>query len=102
MKGFSLTNIKYMVQFAKEYPEFTISQQVVGQIPWGHNILLLQKLDRKEDRLWYAQKTIENVWSRNVLLHWIDSDVHKRQGKALTNFKKTLSLLLNQILLKRF
>lgn len=90
MKGFSLTNIKYMVQFAKEYPEFTISQQVVGQIPWGHNILLLQKLDRKEDRLWYAQKIIENGWSRNVLLHWIDSDFHKRQGKALTNFKNTL------------
>lgn len=39
MKGFSLTNIKYMVQFEKEYPEFAISQQVVGQIPWGHNIL---------------------------------------------------------------
>jgi hypothetical protein len=38
MKGFSLT--KYMVQFAKEYPEFAINQQVVGQIPWGHNILL--------------------------------------------------------------
>lgn len=45
MKGFSLTNIKYMVQFAKEYPDFQIGQQVVGQIPWGHNVLLLQKLD---------------------------------------------------------
>ena len=51
MKGFSLTNIKYMVQFAKEYPEFAISQQVVGQIPWGHNILLLQKLETLQDRL---------------------------------------------------
>lgn len=55
MKGFSLTNIKYMVQFAKEYPEFAISQQVVGQIPWGHNILLLQKLDTLQDRLWVAR-----------------------------------------------
>ena len=45
MKGFSRTNIKYMVQFAKEYPKFPISQQVVGQIPWGHNILLLQRLE---------------------------------------------------------
>ncbi|MDN3508111.1 MAG: PDDEXK nuclease domain-containing protein [Simkaniaceae bacterium] len=90
MKGFSLTNIKYMVQFAREYPNFTIGQQVVGQIPWGHNILLLQKLETLEERLWYIHKTIENGWSRNVLLHWLDSRLHKRDGKAITNFKETL------------
>lgn len=90
MKGFSLTNIKYMVQFAKEYPEFAISQQVVGQIPWGHNILLLQKLETLQDRLWYAHKTIEHGWSRNVLLHWLDSGLHKQEGKAITNFQITL------------
>lgn len=83
MKGFSLTNIKYMVQFAKEYPDFTISQQPVGQIPWGHNILFLQKLTSIEERLWYANKTIENGWSRNVLLHWLDSNLHKREDKSL-------------------
>lgn len=90
MKGFSLTNIKYMVQFAKEYPEFIISQQLVGQIPWGHNILLLQKLTTIEERLWYANKTIENGWSRNVLLHWLVSNLHKREGKSITNFQSTL------------
>ncbi len=90
MKGFSLTNIKYMVQFAKEYPEFPISQQVVGQIPWGHNILLLQRLETLQDRLWYVHKTIEHGWSRNVLLHWLDSNLHKREGKAITNFQNTL------------
>jgi len=90
MKGFSLTNIKYMVQFAKEYSDFQISQQVVGQIPWGHNILLLQKLGSLEERIWYAEKTIENGWSRNVLLHWIDSGLHKRKGNAISNFKVTL------------
>ncbi|MEI6242645.1 MAG: PDDEXK nuclease domain-containing protein [Chlamydiota bacterium] len=90
MKGFSLTNIKYMVQFAREYPEFTISQQVVGQIPWGHNILLLQKLTSIEERLWFANKTIENGWSRNVLLHWLDSNLHQREGRAITNFQATL------------
>lgn len=90
MKGFSLTNIKYMVQFAKEYPDFTISQQAVGQIPWGHNILLLQKLKTIEERLWYANKTIENGWSREVLLHWLDSGLHRREGKAITNFQATL------------
>ena len=90
MKGFSLTNIKYMVQFAREYPDFTISQQVVGQIPWGHNILLLQRLESIEERLWYVNKIIENGWSRNVLLHWLDSSLYKREGKAITNFQTTL------------
>ena len=90
MRGFSLTNIKYMAQFAREYPEFTISQQLVGQIPWGHNILLLQKLETIEERFWYANKTIENGWSRNVLRHWLDSKLHQREGKAITNFQATL------------
>ncbi len=60
MKGFSLTNVKYMVQFAREYPDFLIGQQVVGQIPWGHNMLLMDKLKTIDERLWYAKKTIEN------------------------------------------
>ncbi|MEN9654889.1 MAG: hypothetical protein RL235_1001 [Chlamydiota bacterium] len=80
-----------MVHFAKEYPDLAIGQQVVAQIPWGHNILLLQKLEALPDRLWYAHKTIEHGWSRNVLLHWLDSDLHKREGKAITNFQNTLS-----------
>jgi predicted nuclease of restriction endonuclease-like (RecB) superfamily len=90
MKGFSQTNIKYMVQFAREYSDFTISQQAVGQIPWGHNIILLQKLKTIEERLWYANKTVENGWSRNVLLHWLDSNLYNREGKAITNFQNTL------------
>ncbi len=90
MKGFSHRNLKYMVQFAKEYPDLAIGQQVVAQIPWGHNILLLQKLEILQDRLWYAHKTIEHGWSRSVLLHWLDSGLHKREGKAVTNFQITL------------
>ncbi len=90
MQGFSSRNLKYMVHFAKEYPDFAIGQQVVAQIPWGHNILLLQKLETVQDRLWYAHKTIEQGWSRNVLLHWLDSDLHRREGKAITNFQNTL------------
>jgi len=91
MKGFSHRNLKYMVHFAKEYPDLAIGQQVVAQIPWGHNILLLQKLETLQDRLWYAHKTIEHGWSRNVLMHWLDSGLHKREGKAITNFQITLS-----------
>ncbi|NGX53476.1 MAG: hypothetical protein K1000chlam4_00188 [Chlamydiae bacterium] len=102
MKGFSTRNIRFMVQFAREFNEYEIVKQLVSQIPWGHNILLLQKLETLEERLWYANKTIENGWSRNVLLHWLDSGLHKRQGKAVTNFTKTLpapqSDLANQTL----
>lgn len=89
-KGFSRTNISYMVQFAKEYPEIEIIQQLVGQIPWGHNLILIQRLNTKEERLWYVKKIIENGWSRNTLSIWIDSDLYRRQGKAITNFSNTL------------
>ena len=90
MKGFSRTNISYMVQFANAYPDFQFVQQAVGQIPWSHNIILLQNVSNQEERLWYARKTIESGWSRAVLQHWIDSELYKRQGKAVTNFKDTL------------
>jgi len=90
VKGFSLTNVKYMCQFAEEYPDFPISQQLVGQIPWGHNVILIQKVKDKSERLWYVQKTLENGWSRNSLSIWIDSDLYRREGKALTNFNNSL------------
>jgi predicted nuclease of restriction endonuclease-like (RecB) superfamily len=90
VKGFSRTNLSYMAQFAREYPDPQIVQQLVGQIPWGHNIALLQKLDSLEERVWYAQKTIENGWSRSVLINWIDSGLFRRQGKAVSNFAYTL------------
>lgn len=90
MKGLSLTNVKYMVQFAKEYPDFLISQAVFGQITWSHNIVLLQKLRTKKEREWYAKKTIENGWSSRMLVIWIENNLYNREGKAITNFKDTL------------
>ena len=59
-------------------------------IPWGHNVVLLEKVKDPAERLWYARKTVENGWSRNVLVHWIESDLYERQGKAQTNFERTL------------
>lgn len=90
MKGFSLSNVKYTVKFAKEYPDFPIGQQVVGQIPWGHNMLLMDKLKSIKERIWYAKKTIENGWSRAILTIWIENDLYNREGKAISNFKDTL------------
>ena len=67
-----------------------ILTQPVSEIPWGHNILLLQKLKNPAHRLWYARQTIANGWSRSMLLHWIESDLYARQGKAVTNFQAAL------------
>ena len=83
MAGFSPRNLFYMKQFAEAYPEFAILQQAAAKIPWGHNMVLIDKLEELDKRVWYAKKTIENGWSRNVLEMWIESDLYSRQGKAI-------------------
>jgi predicted nuclease of restriction endonuclease-like (RecB) superfamily len=90
MTGLSPRNLKYMRAFADAWPDDAIVQQAAAQIPWFHNCVLLDKLKSREERLWYIGQTIENGWSRNVLVHWIESDLYERQGKARTNFEKTL------------
>ena len=61
-----------------------------GQITWYHNIALIEKLDNVSERKWYARKTTENGWSRNILVHQIESRLHLRIGEAQTNFARTL------------
>lgn len=90
MKGLSSRNLKYMQRFAREFDDSQIVQQAAAQIPWFHVCSLMDKIADHEERLWYIQKTIENGWSRNVLLHQIGLDLYNRQGKALTNFKSSL------------
>lgn len=92
ISGFSPRNMLYMRQFADAYEDFEITQQVAAQIPWGHNLVLLDRLDNTQQRVWYAHKTLENGWSRNVLEIMIKNAVHKRHGKAITNFKNTLPI----------
>jgi predicted nuclease of restriction endonuclease-like (RecB) superfamily len=90
MKGFSSRNLKYMRAFAEAYPDEPIVQQVVAQIPWGHNVRILDYVKAPTERLWYIQQTIEYGWSRNVLVHHIETKLYQRQGQATTNFKQTL------------
>ena len=90
MKGVSRTNLMYMRAFAAAYPDEQIVQAVLGQIPWYHNITLLDKLSDADERLWYAQATMTHGWSRNVLVMQIGNDLYHRQGGAITNFKHTL------------
>jgi len=90
MQGFSARNLKYMRAFAEAYPAETIVQGSLAQIPWYHNIALLEKLKDREERLWYAHQTITQGWSRNVLVHQIEGGLYQRQGGAVTNFQQVL------------
>jgi len=90
MKGLSRTNLLYMRAFAAAYPDEVIVQQLAGQIPWFHNCTLLDKAKDPAEREWYMRQTIQHGWSRNVLVHQIDSNLYVRQGQAQTNFDRTL------------
>ena len=90
VEGFSVRNLKYMRAFAQAWPEEPIVQQLVAQIPWGHNVRILDMLQSRAEREWYIHKTVENGWRRSVLVHWIESGLYERQGKAQTNFQRTL------------
>jgi predicted nuclease of restriction endonuclease-like (RecB) superfamily len=90
MRGFSPRNLKYMRAFAEAWPDEEFVQQVAAQIPWFHHCVLLDKLPLQEDRVWYTKATIQHGWSRNVLVHQIETALHKRAGAAVTNFERTL------------
>ena len=102
MKGFSSRNLKYMRMFAEAHQNGQFVQQVAAQIPWFHNVVLLDKVKNPTEREWYIRQTIQNGWSRNVLVHQIESGLYKRQGEAVSNFDKALpapqSELARQIL----
>ena len=120
MGGFSARNLNYMLSFAEawepvvilqqpvaklpattaRHPDHPIVARAVGQLdelpkplanlPWSANIILLEKLKDPAVRLWYARKTLEHGWSRAVLTVQIETKLHERSGKAITNFDRTL------------
>ena len=86
MTGLSRSNMFYMRKFAEIYEKELIQQPVglIGrlpflEIPWGHNVVLLDQLSSNEQRFWYSQQVIANGWSRNVLMHQIKSNLYDRQ-----------------------
>ncbi len=90
-KGFSVSNLKNMARFYREYSDVEIGQMPSVQIPWSHNLEIL-RVESKEQRLWYINKTIENGWSVNVLAHQIDTNLYSRQieQKKVSNFPTKL------------
>lgn len=118
IKGFSYTNIKNIRQWFLFWQQLVgelkiqKSQQLVGeleientklivsqilQIPWGHNIAIIQKCKTIEEALYYVQNTIKNGISRNVLIHQIETNLYARDGKAITNFEATLPPLQSDL-----
>src|SRR5580700_4512737 len=90
MQGLSPRNLGYMKTFAEAWPDESILQQLAAKLPWFHNCVLIDKVKDPAERTWYIQQAIENGRSRNVLVLHIESGLYHRQGKALTNFERTL------------
>ncbi len=80
MKGFSPRNLKYMRAFAEAWPDAEFVQGVLAQLPWYHQLALLDKLPGPETRRWYAAKAIEHNWSRNILVMQIETRLLERSG----------------------
>lgn len=89
-RGYSPRNLKYMRAFAVAWTDPEVVQRSAAQLPWRQHQLLLDKLDRPDQRLWYAAQAIEAGWSRDILALQIDLRLHERNGKAITNFASTL------------
>ena len=79
-----------MRRFAEVWKEDEFVQQVAAQLPWFHNCVLLDKVADLDERIWYARAAIHHGWSRAVLVHQIESNLRRRQGKAITNFDRAL------------
>ena len=92
LKGFSVRNLKYMKSFYNEYKDDEEFVQLVAQLPWKHNITLMQKVKDKEIRKWYMGKCLEEGWSDNILVYQIDTNLYNRQVKTIkhNNFNLTL------------
>ena len=95
IEGFSKRNVFRMRAFYQAYEKVPqavaqLDDLPVFYIPWGHNILILEKVKDTAERLWYVNKTIEHGWSRSMLMTWIENNLYHKEGKAITNFKISL------------
>lgn len=100
-QGYSRTNLfsmrKWYEFYIKSRLEESKVQQLVGQIPWGHNVLIVTKSRDINEAIFYINKTIENNWSRTVLAYQIDLKLYDRSGRAITNFESTLPEIQSEL-----
>ena len=99
VKGFSVRNLKYMRQFADNYPDRVFVQELLAQLNWYVNITIMQKVKDKKVRSWYISQTIEHGWSQAVLVHQIESELYVRSTvNKTTNFSKTLTTSQSELI----
>lgn len=92
-EGLSSRNLRYMQKFAKEFDYDTILQHSIAKLPWGSVISIMDKIKNTEERLWYAEKALENLWTRPVLEHQIATSLYSRQAlldNKISNYNDTL------------
>lgn len=89
-KGYSTRNLTYMRTFANAFSPKELQHSSVLQVPWGHIMKILDASKDSEERAFYLNETVKYGWSQSVLAHHISTDLYRRQGKAVTNFKQTL------------
>lgn len=99
MKGFSKRNLYRMKLFYEQYKKFEILPLVVAKLPWTHNCLLIEKVKDIDIRFWYAEKCLQNNWSKIMLVHQIELNLYGRQAlsEKLTNFENRLSSNQNEL-----
>ena len=90
MTGFSPRNLRYMRAMAAAWPDEAMLLRVIATLPWGHIQELLNALDDRETRDWYAREAVANGWTRAVLANQIASTLHLRVGAAVSNFSTAL------------
>lgn len=90
--GYSVRNLKYMAKFALRFPDKEIVQAALAQITWYHHIALMDKVKSADEHIWYAEQVAKNGWSRNVLVHQIESGLYQRQvlAEKVSNFESRL------------
>ncbi len=99
MKGFSATSIKYMRKWYLFWYDEKSPQLVddIFKIPWGHNREIITKVKDKQEAIFYVEKTIQNGYSRAVLIHQIESGLYKRCAKSINNFDSKLPALQSDL-----
>ena len=90
--GYSVRNLKYMAKFALRFPDKKIVQAALAQITWYHHIALMDQVKSADEHIWYAEQVAKNGWSRNVLVHQIESGLYQRQvlAEKVSNFESRL------------
>ncbi|GHU69417.1 hypothetical protein FACS1894184_13440 [Clostridia bacterium] len=92
-KGYSVRNLRYMRKFAELFGDIENLQVPLADLTWYHHQALMDKTADKERYIWYAAKTLEDGWSKNILVHQIEYKLYERQVLAdkATNFERTLT-----------